>query len=224
MYKSALLQNLYAPFAIAPWPLIAVIFFFSVVVHEVAHGYIALKCGDDTAKVMGRITLNPIVHVELFGTIILPVMLYFLGGFVIGWAKPVPINPYRFKDMKTGILKVGISGPATNFILAVIFSLIVWILAYLGFAKTDSGLTIIAVIAAGVTLNLILCFFNLIPIPPLDGSRVVSVFMPDEMAAKYEKLSPYGIFIIFLLLRVIWPFIGTAASVIYTNLFRGLTL
>jgi Zn-dependent protease len=219
-----LFKHIFAPFSIAPWPLVVVIFFFSVVVHEVSHGLMAYKCGDSTAKDMGRITLNPIPHIDIFGTIIVPVLLYFMGGFIIGWAKPVPINPNNFNNIKKCTIKVGFSGVLANFALAVLFSLIIWGMNFLRLYQTDSGLIIMAVLAAGVAVNIVLGLFNLIPIPPLDGSRVVSSLLPDNLAVKYDSIAAFGFFILILTLRFWWALIIPFGNMFYKLLFWGLPL
>ena len=167
---------------------------FSIILHEVAHGYAAYRMGDPTAAYSNRLTLNPIAHIDLFGSIILPVILIVTGSPVLlGWAKPVPINPYYFRDLKRGVMITGGAGPLTNFALALIagllfqlanpFSEVVgWFLAY--FCATN--------VALGV--------FNLIPIPPLDGSRVVYGLLPRGMDDRYLSIERYGIFILFALL------------------------
>ena len=168
------------------------ILFFSVVIHEISHGYVAHLNGDDTAKIMGRLTLNPIPHIDPFGTIILPFLLFILhSGIIIGWAKPVPINPFNFRNQNKGMLTVGLAGPLSNIILGTIFALIV------RFIPSEQGRTIFLFAAY---INFILAFFNLIPIPPLDGSRILSVFLPYNARIKYESIERYGIFIVIFVL------------------------
>ncbi|MFC2048964.1 site-2 protease family protein [Elusimicrobiota bacterium] len=213
---------MFAPFKFAPWPLIAVIFFFSVVIHEVAHGVVASKCGDDTAKLMGRITLNPIAHIDLFGTILVPILMYSMGGFIIGWAKPVPVNPLNFKNFRGDTMKVGASGPLTNFALAVIFTFLLWIINFLNMASDRIGFSVCAVLASGVTINLILGLFNLTPIPPLDGSRIISSLLPMQLSQKYDSIAPFGFFILIFVLGFIWPVILGLANTMYKVLFWGI--
>lgn len=215
-------KTIFAPFSFAPWPLIIVIFFFSVVIHEVAHGVVAGRCGDDTARVMGRITLNPIAHIDIIGTIIVPVVLYMMGGFIIGWAKPVPINPLKFRNLKADTIKVGASGILANFSLAILFSLIIWVLNILNFHNSQQGFTFIAVLASGVAVNIVLGLFNLVPIPPLDGSRIVSSLLPDDLARKYDSIAPFGFIILVVTIRIIWPFILQIGNIFYKLLFIGL--
>ncbi len=172
--------------------IILVIFFFSVIIHEVSHGYIALLNGDDTAKIMGRLTLNPISHIDLFGTIIFPLFLFLIHSpFIIGMAKPVPINPFNFRDQDKGMLTVGLAGPLSNILLGTIFALLV------RFLPAGPGKDIFLFSAY---INYILAFFNLIPIPPLDGSRVVAVFLPYNIRIRYESIERFGIFIVIIIL------------------------
>ena len=223
MNNYLLYSHIFAPFRFAPWPLLVVVFFFSVVVHEVAHGWMALKCGDDTAKMMGRLTLNPIPHIDILGTIIVPIVLHLLGGFIIGWAKPVPINPYNFYDIKTCIMKVGAAGPLSNFTLAVGFAILVWLFNLSGITNnTELGFMLTAVLAGGVTVNIILGLFNLTPIPPLDGSKIVGSLLPYELSLKYERIAPYGFFILILLLGFIWRVIMAFGNIFYRLLFIGM--
>lgn len=168
--------------------------FFAVVIHEVAHGYAALLLGDPTAKRAHRLTLNPLAHLDIFGSIILPLVLIFTGSPVLlGWAKPVPFNPAYFRDPKRGIMIVGAAGPLINFLAAfasaVLFRLV----------GPYSQLLAIFLISFCAT-NLILGIFNLIPIPPLDGSRIVLGVLPEELAAPYLQLERFGFILIFILL------------------------
>lgn len=172
---------------------ILAILFFSVVIHEVAHGSMALALGDYTAKNAGRISLNPIKHIDLFGTIILPLMLVAIRSpFVIGWAKPVPVNPYNFTDQKWGNLKVSLAGPGVNFLLAILFSLI------LRFLTLPDSLSILFSYIA--LYNFVLAIFNLIPIPPLDGSHILFSFLPESFSKIRNFLYQYGIFIFIFLM------------------------
>ena len=178
--------------------------FFAIVLHEIAHGYVAYKLGDPTAKNAKRLTLNPIAHIDLVGSIILPGLLLLVHSPVLfGWAKPVPFNPAYFRNPKKGIMLVGIAGPITNFILAIISGLLVRIIGPNGIF----GLFLIYMCMTNVILGL----FNLIPIPPLDGSRVVLGFLPDDLVPGYMRLERVGFIIIFALLwmgvlnRIILP-------------------
>lgn len=187
-----------------------IILIFSVVIHEVSHGYAALALGDKTAQYAGRLTLNPIKHLDLFGSIILPTIFFLIGGFIFGWAKPVPYNPYNLRNQKWGPAIVGAAGPAANIFLAVVFGLLIRFLP----ALTDGlpGLFVFnfIMIASFVALiNLILAFFNLIPIPPLDGSKVLFALLPHQWDSVRIFLEQYGFFLllifIFFLFRWLLP-------------------
>lgn len=166
---------------------------FAVVIHEVAHGYVAFLLGDPTAKRAHRLTLNPIAHIDLFGSIILPLLLFFTNNPLLGWAKPVPFNPAYFRDPRRGIMLVGAAGPAANFATALLCAAILHLTAPL------PHLAAVFLFLFCAT-NVILGIFNLIPIPPLDGSRVVLGLLPDDLARSYLKIEPFGFILIFGLL------------------------
>ena len=175
-----------------------IILLFSVIIHELAHGYVAASLGDPTAKYAGRLTLNPLKHLDLFGSIILPLLLFIAGSpFLFGWAKPVPINPYNFTDKKYGELKVSIAGPASNFLLAIIFGLILRFIPA-GIILSDPGVGM--AMSYIISINIWLAVFNLIPIPPLDGSWILFSFLPERMQNIKVLLKQYGIVILVLLI------------------------
>lgn len=185
-----------------------VIFFFCLTIHEFAHGLMAEKCGDSTARYLGRLTLNPLAHIDPFGTVFLPLILIMTGSpFVFGWAKPVPINPYNFHHPRADSVKVGLAGPGANIMAAVFFAIIFRLIHYYNFAP----LLFVEVLMNLVLLNLVLAIFNLIPVPPLDGSHVLASLLPSNLAYKYERLQSFGFIIIFILMflgffnRVIFP-------------------
>jgi Zn-dependent protease len=201
------------------------ILFFAVVLHEFSHGWVAYLCGDDTAKQMGRLTLNPLPHVDLFGTILLPMLLLIIRSPVlIGWAKPVPINPYRLRNPVNDMAKVGLAGPGANFAFAVLSALVIWLIKISGvdpFSNTYA--LIIKLLYINVQVNLVLGVFNLIPIPPLDGSRIVSALLPFHLAQKYNQLERYGIIIVFLLLSLgLLDFLWYVVVFIQKLLFIGI--
>lgn len=189
------------------------ILFPAIVLHEVAHGYAAYLLGDPTAKRAGRLTLNPIAHIDPVGTIILPIVLLVLssGQFFFGWAKPVPFNPHAFKNERVGMAITGIAGPATNITLAIVAGLLSRLFPvppgwYPGQITGVNGGTlevVASVILFFAFANLVLAFFNLVPIPPLDGSRVVQLLLPDPARRAYHAFEQYGFLI---LIGITWVF------------------
>ena len=171
-----------------------------IICHEVAHGYVAYRCGDPTAKVMGRLTLNPIVHIDPMG-IAAFVLTALLFPFALGWAKPVPVDTRNLRNPRRDMALVAAAGPVTNFILAVLF-MSCFIAVILLFQQEYSGSTVYAffynMLQAGVLINLVLAFFNLLPIPPMDGSRLLSMALPYEAARAYNELERYGMIIVLI--------------------------
>lgn len=189
-----------------------IILIFSVILHEVAHGYAALLRGDPTARDAGRLTFNPLPHIDIFGSIILPIMGLLLGGWVIGWAKPVPINPYNFREPQKDLMLVGAAGPASNIGLAIVGA----ILFRVGLGETFVG----QFLAFLIFINLLLLVFNLVPIPPLDGSRILQHFLPLGAREAYMRIEPFGFFILLFLLwaglfhRVLLPIVRALFSLL----------
>jgi len=187
----------------------------SVVIHEVSHGYVANYLGDPTAKLEGRLTLNPIKHLDLFGSIILPLILYVThAGFILGWAKPVPYNPYNLRPGRFSEALVAIAGPASNLILAIIFGILLRFGVANGF--NDAFLQITSLI---VFMNLLLMIFNLVPIPPLDGSKILFALIPEQTLKLRGFFERYGFMFILIFIFFLWQFI----SPIIFLLFRLIT-
>ncbi len=198
---------------------------FAIVVHEFAHGWMAYRCGDDTAKQMNRLTLNPLAHIDIFGTILLPLFLIFSGSsFVFGWAKPVPINPANFNNPKNDIIKVGVAGPLSNIILAVVSTLLIWVIQMIGIFASRISIMIMNMLVFSVFINLLLAVFNLIPIPPLDGSQILTGFLTARQHMMYEKIRPYGMIIIMVLFftGIIWRIVIPVVTFLQGMLFLGL--
>lgn len=173
-----------------------------IILHEVAHGWVARLCGDKTAESMGRLTLNPIAHIDPLGIAVFG-LTSITGSFVFGWAKPVPVDPRYFKKPERDMMLVALAGPFTNFILAIVFGLLlyaalVW-LPYNGFKDNNVYIFALSSLHAGIIINFGLGWLNLIPVPPLDGSKLLAWFLPPNLAWKFMSMGKYG-FIIFLIL------------------------
>ena len=186
----------------------------AMTIHEFAHGWTAYKLGDPTAKYSGRLTLNPLAHIDPIGTVLLPLMLFISTGgrFIFGAAKPVPINFWALKNPKRDFMLVGVSGPAANIILAIAVAIVLRFIPL--------PIVIAVILRQLAIINVILGVFNLIPIPPLDGSRIVMGMLPPQLAAKYERIEPYGFFIILALLALgllnilVWPIVNLVLGIL----------
>lgn len=174
---------------------------FAITLHEAAHGYVASKLGDQTASIMGRVSLNPLRHIDPVGTIILPLLMLVMGGFIFGWAKPVPIVYQNLRNPRRDMALVGIAGPAANLLMAILWAALAKI-SHLIFQNPTLHETLRATALFlhltsrfGIMINCVLLIINLIPIPPLDGSRVVSSLLPPALAKRYNRLEHYGLWI-----------------------------
>ncbi len=202
--------------------LIVPVLLFSVVVHEVAHAWQALREGDTTARDLGRITLNPIPHLDLMGSIIVPLVLHFLpGDFLFGWAKPVPVNPRNYRSYRAGDIRVSLAGIVANLCLAAVCAALLAFMSASGVAASSAGTwgtlgeSIVLMVTYGVFINLILAYFNLIPVPPLDGSHVLCHLLPARFAARYRSVGRYGITVLFLTLLVFPGAFAAALSPVF---------
>lgn len=174
-----------------------------IILHEVAHGWMAEKLGDPTARMMGRLTLNPIPHIDPMGLAVFG-LTSLTGSFVFGWAKPVPVNPRYFRQINRDMMLVALAGPSTNFLLAIIFGVLLWAgVTFLPFAQwKDNSVYIFCLssLQAGVIINFGLGWLNLLPIPPLDGSKILAYFLPPQYAWRYMEAARYGFIILLILL------------------------
>lgn len=198
--------------------LVAPILLLSVVAHEYAHGYAALKQGDDTALKLGRLTWNPLKHIDPFLTVILPIVMYMASGVAFGGAKPVPVDPSKYRDYRRGDIIVSLAGVAVNAMLAVLLTIAVVLLGLLGRAipALNDTLSLLQVMFVyGITINLVLVVFNLIPIPPLDGSHVLKHLLPRAWAIQYERLARVGFILLILLMFVGRDVLRTLMTPVY---------
>ena len=174
---------------------------FAITVHEAAHGWVAKKYGDNTAAMLGRLTLNPIKHIDLLGTIVIPGLLLLTGtGFIFGWAKPVPVNSRNFKKPLHDMAIVALAGPVSNVLMAFGWAMTARIGMMIGKNAESISLPLIYTGIAGISINLVLALINLLPIPPLDGSRVLTGLLPYRLALQYSQLERYGFIILLALL------------------------
>ncbi len=194
--------------------LIVLVTLMSVVIHEVAHGYMALWLGDTTAYYAGRLTLNPIKHLDIFGSILLPLLLSF-SGVIFGWAKPVPYNPYNLSNRRWGELAVAIAGPISNILVAIIFGLLI------RFVSLDQSMMLVAALI--VQVNIVLAVFNMIPIPPLDGSKILFALFPKQYGAWRDMLERWGMLLVILFIFFLWQFVSPIVSTIF-GLLTGIAL
>ncbi|MCU7815270.1 MAG: site-2 protease family protein [Candidatus Thiodiazotropha sp. (ex Rostrolucina anterorostrata)] len=187
---------------------------FAITVHEAAHGWMAKRLGDSTAEMLGRVTLNPIKHIDLIGTILVPIGVYLMTGFMFGWAKPVPVNWNNLNHPKRDMGLVALAGPAANLMMALIWAVLIYVGAIIMENFDWLGLPLLLMGVAGVLINTVLMALNLMPIPPLDGGRVVYSLLPPKQAQAYSRLEAYGLFIVVILLAtgllgvILWPVVG----------------
>jgi Zn-dependent protease len=188
--------------------LVAPVLLFSVVAHEVAHGYAALKQGDDTALMLGRLTFNPIKHIDPFMTIIFPLLMFVAHAPILGGAKPVPVNPRKYRKFKRGDIIVSLAGIATNIALAAICTVLIVLIGFIPLSPStaETQALLQAMMGWGIVVNLGLAAFNLLPVPPLDGSHVMKYILPPGWALGYQRIGFFGIIILLFLLRT--PILG----------------
>jgi len=186
----------------------------SVVIHEVSHGYAALMLGDYTAKYEGRLTLNPLKHIDPIGSVLVPIITS-LAGFTFGWAKPVPYNPFNLRNQRWGEAMVAFAGPLSNITIAVVFSIII----RAGNGKLSYNFIVLSGVI--VLINLVLAFFNLIPVPPLDGSKILYAFLPQRMYHIRSSMERYGFFLVLAIVFLFWSMISPVIFYLF-SLFTGL--
>ncbi len=195
---------------------------FAITVHEVAHGWVAKRLGDPTAMMLGRLTLNPLKHIDPIGTVVVPIVLLMLGGFIFGWAKPVPVTWRNLRNPKRDMALVALAGPVSNLLMALIWAVVVKIGMLTIATMPFIGQPMIYMGSAGIFINIALMVLNLLPLPPLDGGRVASGLLPGPLSYKFDKLEPYGFFILLGLLAtgvlssIMNPPMGALLDLIYS--------
>ncbi len=213
---------------------------FAVTLHEAAHAWVADKKGDPTARQLGRITMNPIAHIDPFGTVIIPLMLFATTGFIFGYAKPVPVNAFNLRRPKEDMAWVAVAGPGMNLILAVISGILYRLISdpvFLGGGSLFSGMSptlsffllpLREMLRFSVIINVVLMIFNLIPIPPLDGGRVLVGLLPNNQSRMVSRIEPYGmlvlVFVVFLdpfglMQKVVWPLVSIVSRYIFGDVY-----
>ncbi|KKT14854.1 MAG: Peptidase M50 [Parcubacteria group bacterium GW2011_GWF2_44_8b] len=180
----------------------------SVVIHEVSHGYAASYLGDQTARYQGRLTLNPLKHLDFVGSFLVPSLSYFLGGFIFGWAKPVPYNPYNLRPGRWSEAAVAVAGPTSNILLALIFGILLRI-------SVSSDPAFIQITSLIVFINILLAIFNLMPIPPLDGSKLLFAIFPDKLFQIRGFFEKYGLMLVLFFIFFLWQFIFPVIAVLF---------
>lgn len=194
----------------------------AITLHEVAHGWTALMFGDTTAKSQGRLSLNPLRHIDPMGTVLIPLLLFLLGGFIFGWAKPVPVNVYRLRHPKRDMAWVALAGPGANLTMALLWGLVMILGQILYLSLPYLGVPLYLMGHAGIIINVVVGVLNLLPVPPLDGSRVLSGLLPDGFGQLMARLEPFGMIILLLLLAsgvlgyILQPIIVSVLTAIFT--------
>ncbi len=195
---------------------------FAITVHEVAHGWVAKRLGDPTAEMLGRLTLNPLKHIDPVGTLLVPAALILMGLGAIGWAKPVPITWENLKHPKRDMALVAVAGPLANLLMAVCWLVVMKLAQVMGTEAGSLAQPLFLMADVGVTVNLILMILNLIPVPPLDGGRVLSGILPVRWALQLNRIEPYGLFIVLALFAtgLLWSLMSGPVSLLRTFLYH----
>jgi len=194
---------------------------FAITVHEVAHGWMAKRFGDRTAQMLGRLTLNPIKHIDPIGTLLVPGLLLLMGGFIFGWAKPVPVTPENLRNPKRDMAWVAVAGPASNLLMAAMWAGVLKLGLVLGASASWVAVPLVYMGGAGISINIMLCVLNLLPLPPLDGGRILAALLPGPMSARFGQIEPYGMIILLALLitgllgKILLPMVNSLQVALY---------
>ena len=191
-----------------------IILIISIIIHEVSHGLMADRLGDPTPRLAGRLTLNPLKHIDPLGSIIVPIVTFLLGGFAFGWAKPVPYNPYNLKNKRRGEFLIAVAGPLSNLLIAAIFGTIIRFVA----VGADAMTPFLQIVTYIVLINIGLAVFNLIPIPPLDGSKLLFAFLPNQYGRTRLTLERYAPVFVFILVLFLWQYVSPIIPWIFSLL------
>ena len=195
---------------------------FAITVHEVAHGWAASRLGDQTAKSMGRLTLNPIKHIDPICTVVLPVLLFYLGGFIFGWAKPVPVNWQNLGHPRRDMALVAAAGPCANLVMLVLWALLAQVFLLLNLHPVWLLELILIMCRIGISINIVLMVLNLFPLLPLDGGRIMTSLLPARLAIHYSRLEPFGLLLLVLMLasgvlgNILGPIISTVEGFVFS--------
>ena len=195
---------------------------FAITVHEVAHGWVASRLGDQTAKSLGRLTLNPIKHIDPIGTIVLPVLLLYIGGFIFGWAKPVPVNWQKLGHPRRDMALVAAAGPCANLVMLVLWALLAQVFLLLNLHPVGLLELILIMCRIGISINVVLMVLNLFPLLPLDGGRIMTSLLPARLAIHYSRLEPFGLLLLVLMLasgvlgNILGPIISTVEGLVFS--------
>lgn len=195
---------------------------FAITVHEVAHGWVANRLGDPTARMLGRLTLNPIKHIDPVGTIVVPLLLLLLpGGFIFGWAKPVPVTQQNLRNQRRDMAIVAAAGPLSNILMALFWGSVAMLGTHVDLGSVGQPLRLMG--EAGILINIALAVLNLLPLPPLDGGRVVSNLLPPRLSARYDRVEPYGFIILvgLMVTGILWYIMGPPYILLLTLFYNG---
>jgi len=194
-----------------------IVMVFSVVIHEVSHGYAALFLGDRTAEYQGRLSLNPLRHIDLVGSIIVPLASFILGGYAFGWAKPVPFNPNNLRNKRWGELIVAVAGPLSNICIALFFGFIIRFIYSNNSSEVNPAfVAALPLLMVAVIINLTLALFNLMPVPPLDGSKILWALLPVRFISVRRKIESLGIIPVLLFVIILWEFVDRVIPYLFT--------